>query len=496
MGCVGMNRLIGITGAMSAGKTTIAKKIMSHHPDFIYIDIDEFRRALYQNKAYVNELKEAIPALRPYPEINSIILNKFIYHNDFYMQKYKDILYKYLNNYLNQFVNKTIIIDWALIFNDHLESIFDQIIYVEASIKTRLSRLHNSDLSESEILRRFKLQKISDWSNKDLSNVLFINNDSQPDFDKIETFLSSEPNLECKFTLPSDGMGKAIWEITHQCNYGCSYCIFSCTKNYKPLNELTTEECFHIIDELASHNFRHLKITGGEPLIRKDIIDVLRYASSKLVTDISTNASLLTEEKVRALNELKLKMIHVSLDGNRLEHESVRGKNTYDQTMKGLRLLKNSTNKVRIGAVIHSNNEYNLESLIVDSQALNADEIIFSIMEPVEGQDLSLYKTKNTEVLISELDELQEKYKGHIIVNYNFGRQNNAKVHRCPAGDKFLYISNLGNVSPCPWVHEVDKTCISDISLRDHPLEEVLKDKKLTKFLNAKGCGKCYGKIQ
>ena len=71
-------------------------------------------------------------------------------------------------------------------------------------------------------------------------------------------------------------------------------------------NELTTEECFHVIDELVLHGFKHLKITGGEPFIRKDIIEILRYASEKLVTDISTNASLITPEKVRLLNEIKL----------------------------------------------------------------------------------------------------------------------------------------------------------------------------------------------
>ena len=176
--------------------------------------------------------------------------------------------------------------------------------------------------------------------------------------------------MECKFTLPNNE-GKAIWEITHQCNYNCSYCIFSCN-NKKIDGELTTEECYHIIDELVLHNFKHLKITGGEPFIRKDILEILKYASERLITDISTNASLITPEKVELLNQLKLKMIHVSLDGDKLEHESVRGNNTYERTIKGLEALRKSVNKVRIGSVIHSNNQYDLESLILDSVGLEA----------------------------------------------------------------------------------------------------------------------------
>ena len=221
---------------------------------------------------------------------------------------------------------------------------------------------------------------------------------------------------------------------------------------------------------------------------------IIKYASERLITDISTNASLITPEKVELLNQLKLKMIHVSLDGDKLEHESVRGNNTYDRTIRGLEALRKSVNKVRIGSVIHSNNQCDLESLILDSVGLEADEIIFSIMEPVAGQDKSLVKTIPNEVLISQIDELREKYNGQIIVNYNFGKQPNF-VRRCPAGDKFIYINNFGNVSPCPWVLESDKTCITTKSLRDKSLEEIKRDKVLVRFLDAKSKGKCYGKI-
>ena len=484
-----MNRLIGITGGMSSGKTTISEDILKHNPDYIYVDVDIFRRSLYKNDSYILELRNVIPELKEYDEMNSLILNKYIYSNEKYMKRYKEVLYKYLFSYLDCFDNKTIILDWALILNDDLKDKFDKIIYVSASEETRLERLSASDLSKEDILKRFELQRIYNLEGYLSNNFLIINTDNGYDINKINEFFFF---FECKFTLPNNE-GKAIWEITHQCNYNCSYCIFSC--NSKKIDgELTTEECYHIIDELVLHNFNHLKITGGEPFIRKDILEILKYASERLITDISTNASLITPEKVELLNQLKLKMIHVSLDGDKLEHESVRGNNTYERTIKGLEALRKSVNKVRIGSVIHSNNQYDLESLILDSVGLEADEIIFSIMEPVAGQDRSLVKTVPNEVLISQIDELREKYNGQITVNYNFGKQPNF-VHRCPAGDKFLYINNFGNVSPCPWVLESDKTCITTKSLRDNSLEEIKQDKVLVRFLDVKSRGKCYGKI-
>lgn len=484
-----MNRLIGITGGMSSGKTTISCDLLKQNPDYIYVDVDVFRRNLYKNDSYILELKGVIPELRKYDEINSLILNQYIYNNEEYMKKYKEILYKYLFDYLSCFDDKTIIVDWALILNDGLQDRFDKIIYVTATEETRLERLNTSDLSKEDILKRFELQKIDNLGEYQSDNFLIVSTDNGYDISKINEFLNS---MECKFTLPNNE-GKAIWEITHQCNYSCSYCIFSCNSK-KIEGELTTEECYHIIDELVLHNFKHLKITGGEPFIRKDILEILKYASERLITDISTNASLITPERVKLLNELKLKMIHVSLDGNKLEHESVRGINTYERTVRGLEALRKSVNKVRIGSVIHRDNQYDLESLILDSVGLEANEIIFSIMEPVQGQDRTLVKTVPNEVLISQIDELREKYNGKIIVNYNFGKQPSF-VHRCPAGDKFIYINNFGNVSPCPWILESDKSCITTKSLRDNSLDEIKQDKVLVRFLDAKSRGKCYGKI-
>ena len=349
--------------------------------------------------------------------------------------------------------------------------------------------MNNSDLSKEEILRRFELQKINNIKKYENNNFMVVGEENM-DVNEINDFINS---MECKFTLPEDG-GKAIWEITHNCNYGCSYCIFSCDKK-RVDGELTTEECFYVIDELVKSGFKHLKITGGEPFIRKDLVEILEYASKKLIVDVSTNASFINDEIVNRLNKINLKMIHVSLDGNKEEHEAVRGKLTYERTINGLKSLKNSKNKVRIGSVIHAKNENNLENLVKDSINIGANEIIFSIMEPVDGQSKSLVKRISNEELIKTIDNIKEKYQSNIIVNYNFGKQTTF-VKECPAGDKFLYINNMGFVSPCPWVYENNKNCISKISLRNNTLKDVLKDKNISLFLNSKSKGVCYGKIQ
>ena len=119
----------------------------------------------------------------------------------------------------------------------------------------------------------------------------------------------------CLFRIPENG-GRVLWEITNTCNYHCSYCIFSSeAKKYE--NELTTDEVKRAIKELKNNNFTYIKFTGGEPFTRKDMIEILRYANRLgFDMDISTNASLITEDIAKELKNINFPMVHVSLDGN------------------------------------------------------------------------------------------------------------------------------------------------------------------------------------
>lgn len=482
-----MSRIIGITGGMAAGKSILIEKLKSEKINCTFVDVDCFRRNLFNNYNYVRDLKKVIPELSVYSKIDSLILNQYIYDNSEYMCLYKEVLYKYLFSYLEK-LDGDIVVEWALILQDNLFDKFSKVIYVDASDEVRLKRLVDSDLSVEEIKKRFDLQRGVDIEKyKRLDNFLIVDGE-ELDISSVKDFIKP---MECKFTIPEDG-GKAIWEITHQCNYQCSYCIFSCNGKKIP-GELSRDECFKVIDELVKHGFKYLKVTGGEPFLRSDILDILEYASQRMVVDVSTNASLITEEKVDKLNKIPLKMLHVSLDGNLLEHETVRGKDTYWRTIRGLNYLRRSKNKVRIGCVIHKENENNLEELVKTCSQLSVDEVIFSIMEPINGKDTSQVKTKSNEELIDDIEKIKKKNLG-IDVNYNFGAQPNY-VCKCPAGDKFIYINHLGQVSPCTWLVEVDSSYISRGTFRDNTLDEMLEEEKIKTFVKGKKRGFCYGKI-
>ena len=301
----------------------------------------------------------------------------------------------------------------------------------------------------------------------------------------------------CTFRIPENG-GRVLWEITNTCNYHCCYCMFSCdSKKYE--NELTTEQVIKTIKELKDNNFTYIKFTGGEPFTRKDMTKILKYASELgFDMDISTNASLITDEIATELKNIKFPMVHVSLDGyDKTTHEFVRGENTFEKTLKGIQYLTKNNIYTRIGTVIYKENENKLQEIVKLAIKLQVNEIIFSFMESVgrlDGDETIISK-RTIKSLKKELEELAIKYKDEIQVKYSFkeNKEHNTEQY-CPAVSKFLYINNLGQVSPCSWVVASNPEFKSKLTLKNTSFNEIIKSDPIQKYLKyiqknkIKGC--------
>ena len=301
----------------------------------------------------------------------------------------------------------------------------------------------------------------------------------------------------CLFRIPENS-GRVLWEITNTCNYHCSYCIFSSeAKKYE--NELTTDEVKRAIKELKKNNFTYIKFTGGEPFTREDMTEILKYSSELgFDMDISTNASLITDKIARELKSIDFPMVHVSLDGNdKYSHEYVRGENTFERTLRGIRYLTSNHVYTRIGTVIYKRNEYKLEEIVKLAIELKVNEIIFSFMEAVgrlDGDETIISK-RTIDSVKEELEKLAMKYKEQIKVKYSFTENRVTETEEyCPAVKKFLYINNLGQVSPCTWVVSNDPEYKSELTLKNSSITEIIKSEPIQRYLKyieenkIKGC--------
>ena len=300
----------------------------------------------------------------------------------------------------------------------------------------------------------------------------------------------------CIFRIPENG-GRVLWEITNTCNYHCSYCMFSSeAKKYE--NELTTEEVKKAIKDLKGNNFTYIKFTGGEPFVRKDMVEILKYASELgFDMDISTNASLLTSEIVKELKAINFPMIHVSLDGyDKNSHEYVRGKNTFEPTIRGIKILTENGIYTRLGTVIYSQNEDYLEKIVALASDLKVNEIIFSFMEPMGRlkEDDELLSKRSLESVKKEIEEIAIKYESKIKVKYSLSENKICKSEEiCPAVKRFIYINNLGEISPCTRVVSKKQEYKSKMTLKNNSLNEIINSEPIQKYLKYLEANKITG---
>ena len=117
-----------------------------------------------------------------------------------------------------------------------------------------------------------------------------------------------------------------VWNFTWACNLRCKHCYASASPKPRP-NELTTEEALEVVKKLADAGVTIIAFSGGEPLMRKDIFEVLRAARDYGVyTALATNGTLITRDVAKRLRELGLFYVEISVDGADPEtHDAFRG---------------------------------------------------------------------------------------------------------------------------------------------------------------------------
>jgi len=130
----------------------------------------------------------------------------------------------------------------------------------------------------------------------------------------------------------------ATFQLTHACNLYCKYC----GGDYRdPLpDELTPEETQALIENLKRAGLRYLSLGGGEPTLRKDLVEIVSLASSGMGVGMVTNGLLLTYELASRLRDAGLSVIDISLDGATAEsNDSRRGRGSFE---RGIQAIENS----------------------------------------------------------------------------------------------------------------------------------------------------------
>ena len=148
-----------------------------------------------------------------------------------------------------------------------------------------------------------------------------------------------------------------VWNSTRRCNLYCMHCYMDSHDRDYP-GELTTEEGYRLLDDLADFGVPTVIFSGGEPLTRPDLFELAAHATGRgLRCVLSTNGTLIGEETARRVQEAGFAYVGISLDGIGPAHDKVRGKlGAYDESLAGLRRCREAGVRVGLRFTIHRKN--------------------------------------------------------------------------------------------------------------------------------------------
>ena len=156
-----------------------------------------------------------------------------------------------------------------------------------------------------------------------------------------------------------------VWEITFKCNVNCIHCGSDCTSEEKA-NQLTTAECIEIIEDLADIGTKLVILSGGEPLMRKDV-GVLASMIRRLGMNVAfiSNGYLLNEDMVKMLKTVSPLAYGLSIDaGDAYLHDYIRGKQgVFEHVENGIKLLHQYGIVPSVVTTIHKLNYHQLPKI-------------------------------------------------------------------------------------------------------------------------------------
>ena len=202
------------------------------------------------------------------------------------------------------------------------------------------------------------------------------------------------------------------WNLTQRCNLECAHCYMSAHAGADTRGELTTEECRRVIDEIARVNPNvFLILTGGEPLLRRDIFDVAGYASGQgFTTVLGTNGVLLREREAQRMRESGVLGASISLDStDRVKHDAFRRlAGSWDGAVRATRVLTDAGLDFSLHMSVTDWNVREVPAMIDLARELGAKVLnFFFLVRTGRGQDLTDIDAAAYERILTYLAKVQ-----------------------------------------------------------------------------------------
>lgn len=170
-----------------------------------------------------------------------------------------------------------------------------------------------------------------------------------------------------------------IWNLIRRCNLACKHC-YSISADYDFPGELSTTEILQVMEDLRSYGVPVLILSGGEPLLHPDILEISESAKAMgFYVGLSTNGTLINEQNIKALAKIKYNYVGISIDGIKETHDHFRRKQgAFDASMRAIRLCREHGIKVGLRFTITKDNAHELPRVLDLMESEGIDKFYLS----------------------------------------------------------------------------------------------------------------------
>ena len=304
--------------------------------------------------------------------------------------------------------------------------------------------------------------------------------------------------------------------LTKRCNLNCNHCYLDATtKMGGGHDELTTEECFRLIDQIAQVNAGSLLvITGGEPLVRPDILEIARHAvEQRFMVVFGTNGMLIDDEMAKAMVDIGVMGVGISIDSlDSATHNAFRGlPGAWEGAMAGIEACKRNGLQFQVHFSAQPMNYKELPAVIDWSHDLGAKVLnVFFMVCTGRGEELTDITPAQYEEVLTYLVESQDKYQDMLVrarcaphfKRLAYEKDPNSPITKatgymgggCLAGTNYARVTPNGDLTPCPYMP------LSAGNIRDASFVDLWENSEVFnsfRYPHLKGkCGDCeYSEI-
>lgn len=289
----------------------------------------------------------------------------------------------------------------------------------------------------------------------------------------VNTFFPPYPSKAFDRFLDSATKRKRVpystyFAVTDKCPFSCPHCSYGMHKK----GSLDTQQAINVIEQIKSLGTITIGFTGGEPLLREDIVELVSSVGYETATILFTTGNRLTKELASQLMGAGLDCIMIGIESDdSTEHDKVRGvSGSFDEAMEAIALsleagLYTAISTVGTKEKINSGQMQKLARL-----AENRGVHEFRILEPIptgsfSGQTDEVLSNDASKELAVFHKQWNRKNRGPAISGFSYLESD--EMFGCGAGFHHLFVDAIGNVCPC------DLTPLSFGNLFDEPLEKI-----------------------